>query len=71
MKTTLRQFQREFAAVRARADAGETVEVEADGKPRYTFQLIRPAAREPLSRLLARVTGNLDVRRDKRLMRRP
>jgi len=28
MKTTLRKFQRQFAAIRAQADAGETVEIE-------------------------------------------
>ena len=70
MKTTLRKFQRQFAAMRAQADAGETVEIEADGAPRYVFKLSRPAAREPLSRLLARATKGLVLRRDKRPMRR-
>jgi len=37
MKTTLRKFQREFASIRAQADAGETVEIEADGAPRYMY----------------------------------
>ena len=70
MKTTLRNFQRQFAAIRAQADAGETVEIEADGAPRYIFKLLRPAAREPLSRLLARATTGLELQRDKRPMRR-
>lgn len=70
MKTTLRSFQRKFAAMRARADAGEAVEIEADGAPRYIFKLSKPAAREPLSRLLARATRGLGLRRDKRPMRR-
>ncbi len=70
MKTTLRNFQRRFAAMRAQADAGETVVIEADGVPRYVFKLSQPAAREPLSLLLARATSNLDLRRDKRPMRR-
>jgi antitoxin (DNA-binding transcriptional repressor) of toxin-antitoxin stability system len=70
MKTTLRDFQRRFAAIRARADAGETVEIESAGAPRYVFKLLQPAEREPLSRLLARATHSLDVRRDKRPMRR-
>jgi len=71
MKTTLRHFQRQFAAVRAQADAGETVEiVESSGAARYIFKLSKPAAREPLSRLLARATKDLQPRRDKRPMRR-
>ncbi len=70
MKTTLRKFQRQFASIRAQADAGETVEIEADGAPRYVFKLWRPGAREPLSRLLSRATTNLELRRDKRPMRR-
>lgn len=70
MKTTVRNFQRQFAAIRAQADAGETVEIEAGGVARYVFKLLRPAEREPLSRLLARATRDLEVRRDKRPMRR-
>ena len=70
MRTTLRNFQRQFAAMRAQADAGETVMIEADGAPRYIFKLSQPAAREPLSRLLARTTSELEPRRDKRPMRR-
>ena len=66
MKTTLRNFQRQFAAMRAQADAGETVQIESGGVPRYIFKLSRPAAREPLSRLLARATNGLELRRDKR-----
>jgi hypothetical protein len=57
--------------MRAQADAGETVEIEAGGVPRYTFKLTQPAAREPLSRLLAQATSGLVVRRDKRPMRSP
>ena len=70
MKTTLRNFQRQFASIRAQADAGQTVEIESDGAPRYVFKLLQPAAREPLSRLLARATNGLELRRDKRPMRR-
>ncbi|MBI4025321.1 MAG: hypothetical protein HY360_10105 [Verrucomicrobia bacterium] len=70
MKTTLRNFQRQFAAARAQADAGEIVEIESRGVPRYIFKLTRPAAREPLARLLARATSGLELRRDKRPMRR-
>ncbi len=69
MKTTLRTFQRQFATMRAQADAGETVEIESGGVPRYTFQLARAVAPEPLSRLLARATAGLEPRRDKRPMR--
>lgn len=69
MKTTLRTFQRQFAAIRAQADAGETVEIESGGKARYIFKLSQSAKREPLSRLLARATAGLEVRRDKRLSR--
>lgn len=70
MKTTLRNFQRHFASIRAKADAGETVEIESEGVPRYIFKLSRPSEREPLSRLLARTTSGLDLRREKRPMRR-
>ncbi len=69
MRTTLRNFQRQFASMRAQADAGETVEIESGGAPRYIFKLSRPVAREPLSRLLARATSGLELRRDKRPMR--
>jgi hypothetical protein len=69
MKTTLRNFQRKFASIRAQADAGETVEIESGGAPRYIFKLSRPAAREPLSGLLARATSDLAMSRDKRPMR--
>jgi len=71
MKTTLRNFQRQFAAIRAQADAGATVEIESGGTSRYIFRLARPAAREPLSRLLARATAGLELSRDKRPMRHP
>ena len=69
MRTTLRDFQRQFASMRAQADAGETVEIETGGGPRYVFKLSRPADREPLSQLLARATSGLELRRDKRPMR--
>ena len=71
MKTTLRNFQRQFAAMRAQADAGETVLIEADGVPRYVFALVDDAEPQPLSSLLARATSGLDVKRDKSPMRRP
>lgn len=69
MRTTLRDFQRQFASMRAQADAGETVEIETGGAPRYVFKLSRPADRELLSQLLARATSGLELRRDKRPMR--
>lgn len=69
MKTTLRNFQRQFAAMRAQADAGETVVIEAGGEPRYVFALCKPTKRQPLSNLLARATADLDTGRDKRPMR--
>ena len=70
MKTTLRNFQRQFASIRAHADAGETVEIESNGAHRYVFRLLRPAMHEPLLRLLARATNGLELRRDKRPVRR-
>jgi hypothetical protein len=70
MKTTLRTFQRRFAVMRAQADAGGTVVIETGGVPRYIFRLSQPVEREPLSRLLARTTADLEVRRDKQPMRR-
>ncbi len=69
MKTTLRNFQRQFSTMRAQADAGETVEIESGGAPRYIFKRSRRVAREPLSRLLARATSGLELRRDQRGMR--
>ena len=45
MTATLRQFQRDFAAMRAKADAGEAVLIEAAGQPRYVFQLAAAAGR--------------------------
>ena len=57
--------------MRARADAGDTVVIEADGAPRYVFRLTETAARKPLSRVFADATADLDLRRDKRPMRRP
>lgn len=72
MKTSLRNFQRQFAAMRAQADTGETVVIEAKGKPLYIFALSKPAKqRQTLSSLLARATSGLDIRRDKQPMRRP
>jgi hypothetical protein len=70
MRTTLRNFQRQFAAMRAQADAGETVMIEADGAPRYIFKLSQAAASESLSQLLARTTADLELGRDKQPMRR-
>jgi len=52
MKTTLRKFQREFVYIRAQAGAGETVEIEADGAPRYVFKLLRPAERGSRAELM-------------------
>ena len=71
MKTTLRNFQRQFAAMRVQADAGETVVIEADGVPRYVFALVEDTEPQPLSGLFARATSGLDVKRDKSPMRRP
>ena len=71
MKTTLRNFQRHFAAMRVQADAGETVVIEVDGVPRYVFALLEDSEPEPLSSLLARATSGLDLKRDKSPMRRP
>lgn len=55
--------------MRAQADAGETVMIEANGTPRYVFKLSRPAACESLSHLLARTTSDLELGRDKQPMR--
>lgn len=71
METTLRNFQRQFAAMRVQADAGETGVIEADGMPRYIFALADDVEAQPLSRLFARATSDLDLRRDKSPMRHP
>jgi hypothetical protein len=70
MTATLRQFQRDFAAMRAKADAGEAVLIEAAGQPRYIFKLAETAPREPLAALLRRTTQGLVLPRDKRPLRR-
>lgn len=74
MKTKVRTFQRNFATMRAAADAGEPVEIIADGHPRYVFKLInlpeRAAVTPPsLVELLRRATKGVDVKRDKSPLR--
>ena len=70
MRTTLRNFQRQFAAMRARADAGEAVMIETKGSARYVFKLSELEASESLSSVLARTTSDLSLKRDKQPMRR-
>lgn len=71
MKTTLRNFQRQFAAIRAHADAGERVEIEsADGKT-YVFGLSAPPKRQGITEIFAQATCDLEIVRDKGGMRKP
>lgn len=56
--------------MRAKADAGEPVEIEANGRPRYIFKLARNVPRERLTKLLERATRDLNVSRDKSPLRR-
>ena len=70
MKTKVRAFQRNFAAMRARADAGEPVEILAAGKPRYVFKLIHLPAPESLFSLCRRATKGLKLERDKAPLRK-
>jgi hypothetical protein len=69
MRTTLRTFQRNFAAMRARAEAGATVEIEANGKTRYVFTLAKRTKPQRLSTLLASATCDIEIQRDKSPMR--
>jgi hypothetical protein len=56
--------------MQAKADQGETIEIQFDGVTRYVFKLALPVAVEPLSQLLARATRGIDLYRDKQTMRR-
>lgn len=55
--------------MRAKADAGEPVEIEANGRPRYIFKLVNDVPRESLTKLLGRATRDLNVSRDKSPLR--
>jgi hypothetical protein len=56
--------------MRARADAGEAVVIEANGLPRYVFRLSNASTSTPLSNVLAEATAGLSLKRDKTPMRR-
>jgi len=61
MQTTLRNFQRTFARVRAVADTGEKVEVLAKGR-RYLFFLVQDQPPQGLygaAKGMMRIKGNL------------
>ena len=69
MKTTLRNFQRQFAVIRAHADEGERVEIEAaDGKI-YVFGLSSPPPKIKMSEMFSQATNELEITRNKDGMR--
>jgi hypothetical protein len=69
VKTTLRNFQRQFAAIRAHADAGERVEIKAaDGKT-YVFGLSEPPRIQSMAEIFSKATSELEITRDKGGMR--
>ena len=58
MKVTSRQFQREFARMKAKAAAGETVEIVSDGE-RFIFQVAKPRTWQGALKGKAKIVGDL------------
>ncbi|MBL9173770.1 MAG: hypothetical protein JNL10_09570 [Verrucomicrobiales bacterium] len=58
MKVNSRQFQRDFARMKAKASAGITVHVESDGEI-FTFQSARPKTWQGSLKGKARIAGDL------------
>lgn len=58
MKVNSRDFQRNFARMKARAAAGETVYVVSDGE-QFVFQAVKPKTWQGALAGKARITGDL------------
>jgi hypothetical protein len=58
MKVTSRDFQRDFARMKAKAAAGETVHIVSEGE-HFTFQAIKPKTWQGALKGKAKITGDL------------
>ena len=58
MKVTSRDFQRDFARMKAKAVAGETVYIVSEGKE-FVFRAVKPKTWRGALKGKARVTGDL------------
>ena len=58
MKVNSRQFQRDFARMKAKAAAGITIQVESEGEL-FTFQSARPKTWQGSLKGKARIAGDL------------
>lgn len=58
MKVNSRDFQRDFARMKARAAAGETVYVVSDGE-QFAFQAVQPITWQGAVKGKAKITGDL------------
>ncbi len=58
MKVTSRDFQRDFARMKAKAAAGETVHIISDGE-QFIFQAVKPKTWQGALKGKARITGGL------------
>jgi hypothetical protein len=58
MKVNSREFQRDFARMKAKAAAGETVYVVSDGE-QFIFQAVKPKTWQGALKGKAKITGDL------------
>jgi hypothetical protein len=58
MKVTSRNFQRNFARMKAKAAAGETVYVISEGK-QFVFQAVKPKTWQGALKGKAEITGDI------------
>ena len=58
MKVTSRDFQRDFARMKAKAAAGETVYIVSAGE-QFVFQAVKPKTWQGALKGKARITGDL------------
>jgi hypothetical protein len=58
MKVTSRDFQRDFARMKAKAAAGETVYVVSEGKE-FVFEAAKPKTWQGALKGKAKITGDL------------
>ena len=58
MKVTSRDFQRDFARMKAKAAAGETVHVVSGGE-QFVFQVVKPKTWQGALKGKAKITGDL------------
>ncbi len=58
MKVTSRDFQRDFARMKARAAAGQTVYIVSAGEE-FVFQAVKPKTWQGALKGKARITGDL------------